>query len=239
MNLRLSAKVGPTCNYKWLAFLERRCIHKCNYREFFVLEASLDNFLKYLPSVLSSLDSNVKLMGLVVLIVPLVLIIGMRGVPSPWRAVCSMAALFGVMIFLYLMLAPTVRAVAVENPTLISGSDLEKAANEIRSDPGLLHSDRAAEDKSANSLGAFPVEGMILPQSSNRILTERDLDGLDAAELSIARNEIFARNGRYFQSTQYQEYFSEFSWYEPYTWDPELTEIEKRNVEIILAAEAR
>jgi hypothetical protein len=56
--------------------------------------------------------------------------------------------------------------------------------------------------------------------------------------LCYARNEIFARNGRKFSSSELQEYFNGMDWYEP-KYDAKefdyvnLTEIEKKNVDFI------
>lgn len=55
----------------------------------------------------------------------------------------------------------------------------------------------------------------ILANSSNEYLTEADLAGLNAEECRIARNEIYARHGRKFDSEELQNYFSAFEWYKP------------------------
>lgn len=54
---------------------------------------------------------------------------------------------------------------------------------------------------------------------SERLVTEDDLAGLDAEELRILRNAIFAVHGYKFKSSELQEYFSKFSWYEPLSND--------------------
>ncbi len=53
----------------------------------------------------------------------------------------------------------------------------------------------------------------LLPDSNSRYLTEADLSGLTHKELSLARNEIFARHGRIFETPQIAEYFNGKSWY--------------------------
>jgi hypothetical protein len=55
--------------------------------------------------------------------------------------------------------------------------------------------------------------GYILPDSSSRYLTAADLQGLSAAQLRLARNEIYARHGRMFTSPDLISYFSGKSWY--------------------------
>lgn len=58
-------------------------------------------------------------------------------------------------------------------------------------------------------------DGMIIPYSGDRLLTEADVSGLTLQELCYARNEIFAKYGRTFRSGELTEYFSTKSWYKP------------------------
>lgn len=58
-------------------------------------------------------------------------------------------------------------------------------------------------------------DGMIIPYSGERLLTEADVSGLTLQELCYARNEIFAKYGRTFRSGELTEYFSTKSWYKP------------------------
>lgn len=55
----------------------------------------------------------------------------------------------------------------------------------------------------------------ILPNSNTQYLTRRDLAGLTAAELRLARNELYARHGRMFDSEDLDAYFRSKSWYTP------------------------
>lgn len=73
----------------------------------------------------------------------------------------------------------------------------------------------------------------IFPDSDSRLLTSDDLRGLSKDELRIARNEIFARRGRFFNSPDLTARFGKFSWYVPHTWDPRLNPIEQANVALI------
>ncbi|MCR5232634.1 MAG: protein kinase [Lachnospiraceae bacterium] len=101
-------------------------------------------------------------------------------------------------------------------------------------------------------------DGYLFSDSSERLLTQADIDDLYrrvenayaqensgndvnyymAMVLCYARNEIFARNGRKFSSSELQEYFNGMEWYEP-RYDAKefdyvnLTEIEKKNVDFI------
>jgi hypothetical protein len=73
----------------------------------------------------------------------------------------------------------------------------------------------------------------IFPDSDSRMLTSDDLRRLSKDELRIARNEIFARRGRFFNSPDLTTRFSKFAWYSPNTWDPQLNNVEKANVALI------
>jgi hypothetical protein len=73
----------------------------------------------------------------------------------------------------------------------------------------------------------------IIADSGSRLLTSNDLRGLSRDELRIARNEIFARRGRYFSSPDLTARFGQFSWYHPHTWEPQLSDVERANVALI------
>ncbi len=82
----------------------------------------------------------------------------------------------------------------------------------------------------------------ILPESSSRYLTFDDLAGLDKATLRLARNEIYAKHGRMYETDDLREYFSSKSWYYGYLSadefdDSVLNEYEKANLDLIKAAE--
>lgn len=77
----------------------------------------------------------------------------------------------------------------------------------------------------------------VFPDSDQRLLSAADLQGRTKDELRIARNEIFARRGRYFSSPELTAYFGRFSWYVPRTWDPVLNPVEAANVDLLDRAE--
>jgi hypothetical protein len=80
--------------------------------------------------------------------------------------------------------------------------------------------------------------GFLLADSNVRYLTRVELQGLSADRLHIARNEIFARRGRYFKDDALRAYFEQFPWYQPHAWDVPLTPVEKANVGLIASIEA-
>jgi len=79
------------------------------------------------------------------------------------------------------------------------------------------------------------------PQASDRLLTREDVENMDAWELKIMRNEIFARYGYIFKSPEMRDYFKYEKWYVP-TYDNVdnmLTDVEKKNIELIKRYESR
>lgn len=56
-------------------------------------------------------------------------------------------------------------------------------------------------------------DGYLVPGSDSRYLSDDDISWMDPATLRIARNEIYARHGRIFDSADLNEYFNSQSWY--------------------------
>lgn len=76
----------------------------------------------------------------------------------------------------------------------------------------------------------------ILENSDSEYLTEDDLLDLSSKELTYARNEIYARHGYVFKSSELNNYFGQQDWYEAdYEFDGNLDDVEKYNVELILS----
>lgn len=85
---------------------------------------------------------------------------------------------------------------------------------------------------------AIPSMGGFIFVGSDRVrLTRSMLRDLSPAQLRIARNEIYARRGRFFRDPALVQHFSRFSWYHPHSWEVPLNTVEKANVELIAAAE--
>lgn len=73
----------------------------------------------------------------------------------------------------------------------------------------------------------------MLPFSDDRRIDHKDLLGMDAWQLRIARNEIFARKGYRFNSPELTAHFSQYAWYRPYTKKVSLSSTESFNVSFI------
>lgn len=80
--------------------------------------------------------------------------------------------------------------------------------------------------------------GVVIPDSSERLLSADELGNYSALELRVARNEIFARNGLRFRDARLRAHFSQFDWYRPTTDNAQLSPVEKANVALLKAAEA-
>ena len=83
-----------------------------------------------------------------------------------------------------------------------------------------------------------PAEsGFIFPDSNRSMLTVDALRGLSTDKLRLARNEIYARRGRFFKDPALAAYFGRFSWYRPTSWDVSLNAVEAANVKLISSME--
>src|SRR4051794_28521179 len=78
------------------------------------------------------------------------------------------------------------------------------------------------------SVPAVSSEGDFIFADSDRVrLTRSMLRDLSPSQLRIARNEIYARRGRFFRDQSLAQHFSRFSWYRPYSWEVPLNAVEK------------
>lgn len=94
-----------------------------------------------------------------------------------------------------------------------------------------------------NGSAKYNQDGYIFADSDSRYLTISDLEKLSDKELRLARNEIYARNGRRFDDQGLQNYFNGCSWYRG-TIDPDdfvdetmLNKYERANAYLILEYE--
>lgn len=106
----------------------------------------------------------------------------------------------------------------------------ENPGDEIVGDtdaPVILPADSAISTNS-NISGRFPI-------ASKKLLTLADLNGLSKNDLKIMRNEIFARHGYIFRTSDMKSYFSQQIWYHGKYDDVTsmLTNIEKQNITFV------
>ena len=86
-----------------------------------------------------------------------------------------------------------------------------------------------------------------MPYSNESYISEEDLTDLSQQEVSLARNEIYARHGRKFSTPEIHDYFMEQPWYteiyEPEEFDSMANEVfneyEKENVKTIINYEEK
>lgn len=118
-------------------------------------------------------------------------------------------------------------------PTTPTGEFDEGLLNDIeRYNVGLILSLESNEDE------------YVLPESSVRRYSYSEVAGLSDWDLKVARNEIYARHGYRFESSDLQSHFDGCSWYEARTPagqfdDGLLNDIEKQNIELISSIENR
>jgi YARHG domain len=79
--------------------------------------------------------------------------------------------------------------------------------------------------------------GLLLSDTDVRYLSRAELQTLSADQLHIARNEIFARRGRFFKDDALRAYFLQFPWYRPHAWEVPLSLVEQANVARIQSVE--
>lgn len=100
----------------------------------------------------------------------------------------------------------------------------------------------AAQGTPAAPAGPMPTgvggSGVVIPDSSERLLTPADIANFGLLELRIARNEIFARHGFRFKDPRLARHFGQFDWYRPTSDNVQLSATEKANVSLLKSAEA-
>lgn len=95
----------------------------------------------------------------------------------------------------------------------------------------------ASDNAEAAEVAMEDSNGYILPDSASRKLKKSDLAGMTAQQLSYAKNEIYARHGRVYKSSELQDYFNEKDWYEENDdfKDEDLSKKEAENTKFIAA----
>lgn len=85
-------------------------------------------------------------------------------------------------------------------------------------------------------------DSYVIHDSDRRYLSSSEISQLSLQELCYARNEIYARRGRLFQSEELTNYFAQKNWYWGYIYpeqfsDEALNSYEKSNVQLLLERE--
>jgi hypothetical protein len=91
------------------------------------------------------------------------------------------------------------------------------------------------------AIGTIPPKATdyILPSSGDTVLSATDVQGMSAATLRLARNEIYARHGKPFSTPDLAAYFKARSWYRESSDPVVLSQIEQRNVLLLAGIERR
>ena len=125
-----------------------------------------------------------------------------------------------------------------EKETSARDAIVMKITGEGEDDPG-ENSDESEVDEEQDSSkdGDYILEG-----SDSRYITEKEVENLSDADCRLARNEIYARHGRIFDSADLKDYFESKSWYKgtvkPNDFDESvLNKYEKANIDLISSME--
>ena len=170
----------------------------------------------------------------------------------------GLLAVAGVGLFWYFHNTPSTTVITHDDPSPSGGG---KASSETPSSPGdspqsalntpsapggekvITPAETPPKDDAAPLNHAEPAEE---PNDvSKRLLTEADLEGKTAWELTLMRNEPYARHGyRLHLNQKVADYFRLQPWYHPDTDDMEkvknrLTDVERKNTQFILDYQTR
>lgn len=102
--------------------------------------------------------------------------------------------------------------------------------------------DSDSEDTTEEEQDSFTDGDYILEGSDSRYITEKEVENLSDADRRLAKNEIYARHGRIFDSADLKDYFESKSWYKgtvkPNDFDESvLNKYEKANIDLISSME--
>lgn len=131
----------------------------------------------------------------------------------PVAAVAAVAVAAGVWIGLGKKAASKEETRASEYATEVQTQTTEEST-EVAEEETKLAVPFAEGGQAEVSEGITPEE-YILPECETRTYTKEELSVLSADELRLARNEIYARHGRMFNSEDLKNYFQSKSWYTP------------------------
>lgn len=151
-------------------------------------------------------------------------------------------ALFAVMTIIIVIIGnPRTTKKNVSSATDTEGESIyEEYSTEsgvsINLDDFSVESKKSAHGQETPEAAMDDPNGYLLPDSGTRYITEDDLTDMTAQELTYARNEIYARYGKVFESSELNDYFNSKDWYDPEDAfeDKDLSELEAENANFIL-----
>ena len=146
--------------------------------------------------------------------------------PQPWRGGCAILICAGTAGLLLFITERKFDRINTEGPVTPVNSAVPPGPISI-----------GTETSVPPPVAPSAPPGFIFPYSGERELSRAELDNLTPRQLRLARNEIFARKGRFFNSANLKAYFDQFEWYQPHTWAPDLNAVEVRNIELIKSVE--
>ncbi|NLK87909.1 MAG: YARHG domain-containing protein [Clostridiaceae bacterium] len=118
------------------------------------------------------------------------------------------------------------------------GSSMEPGGDSV------VTGDSSREPGDNSDVSGNDVDGMVVRLGGiafdlEKQIKYKDLVNLEADELGILRNAIFAKHGYIFKTAKYSEYFSAFDWYEPALEDvgSRLTKDDKSGIALIQKVE--
>lgn len=125
-----------------------------------------------------------------------------------------------------------------ESRKLAEAGMKNEAVNMLEEARAFVEDDQAVENLILDIQSGVVGGEYIIPDSNSRYLTESDIQNLSIREINYAKNEIYARHGRKFQSWELQNYFNSKSWYrgviEPSNFQQSvLNDYEKKNAELL------
>ena len=125
-----------------------------------------------------------------------------------------------------------------ESQNLIAAGKKDEAIKLLEEGQNLVADKDVVDDMILDAQNAQETVEYIIPDSNSRYLTEADISGLTIQQINYAKNEIYARHGRKFQSAELQNYFNSKSWYsgtiEAVDFDESvLNDFEKKNAELL------
>jgi len=115
--------------------------------------------------------------------------------------------------------SPQASAPVINSPDSLPEDESLLDETEHNNDNNDFSFDENQQDSGIDSVfsGAGADSDFILAFSSERALTDADLEGLSVHDLRIARNEIFARHGRMFANQELNDWFNSKEWYRSIT----------------------